>query len=82
MPWPKSCAVLLRRGRSINHSARWVYRLDDFPRSLVITADPYDCVFAKVNSADTLYLVLEAVKPYTKPGRPSTAPVPFHGVEG
>ena len=42
---------------------------------------PY-CVAGKVNSAGTLYLVIESVKPDTKHQRLSTTPVPADGAGG
>jgi hypothetical protein len=74
----RSCVVFLM----LDHSTHRVYRLYDFTRSLVIAPGQYYCVFGKVNSADKLYLVMEAVKPDTKHGRPSTAPVPVDGAGG
>ena len=74
----RSCVIFLM----LDQSTRRVYRLYDFTRSLVIAPDQYYCVFGKVNSADKLYLVMEAVKPDTKHGRSSTAPVPIAGAGG
>jgi hypothetical protein len=74
----RSCVVFLM----LDHSTHRVYRLYDFTRSLVIAPGQYYCVFGKVNSADKLYLVLEAVKPDTQHGRPSTAPDPVDGAGG
>ena len=74
----RTCVVFLMQDDSTHR----VYRLYDFTRSLVMTPGQYYCVFGKVNSADRLYLVLEAVKPDTKHRRPSTLPDPVDGAGG
>jgi hypothetical protein len=43
---------------------------------------PSYCVAGKVNSAGTLYLVIESVKPDIKHERLSTTPVPADGAGG
>jgi hypothetical protein len=58
----RSCVVFLMQ----DHSTRRVYRLYDFTKSQIITSDHFYCVSGKVNSADRLYLVIEAVKRDTK----------------
>ena len=59
-----------------------VYRLYDFTKALLIRPDVAYCVAGKVNSAGKLYLVIESVRPDTKHGRSSTAPVPADGAGG
>ena len=54
----RTCVVFLMQ----DHSTRRVYRLYDFTKSQTITSDHFYCVSGKVNSADTLYLVMETVK--------------------
>ena len=55
----RKCVVFVMR----DHSTNRAYRLYDFTKSQSITAGQYYCVSGKVNSADKLYLVIEAVKP-------------------
>jgi len=74
----RSCAVLLMRDDSTHR----VYRLHDFTKSHAPIPGQYYCVWGKVNSADKLYLVVESIKPDTKHGRCSTAPVPADGAGG
>jgi hypothetical protein len=74
----RSCAVFVMR----DDSTRRVYRLYDFTKSHIITPGQYYCVFGKVNSADKLYLVVESLKPDSKHGRCSIAPVPVDGAGG
>lgn len=59
-----------------------VYRLYDFTKAQLIRPDMAHCVAGKVNSADKLYLVIESVRPDTKPGRHSTVQVPADGAGG
>jgi hypothetical protein len=59
-----------------------VYRLYDFSKTQLIRPDVAYCVAGKVNSAGKLYLVIESVRPDTKHGRSSTAPVPADGAGG
>lgn len=74
----RSCVVFLMK----DDSTRRVYRLYDFTKSQLITPGQYYCVFGKVNSADKLYLVIESVRPDTKPRQSSNAPVPADGAGG
>jgi hypothetical protein len=73
-----SYAVILMRDRDTQR----VYRLYDFSKAQLIRPDVAYCVAGKVNSADKLYLVIESVRPDTKPRRVSTAPVPADGAGG
>jgi hypothetical protein len=73
-----SCAVFIMLDRDTQR----VYRLFDFTKRLNLTPDRPYCVTGKVNSVQTLYLVIESVKPDTKHDRPSIAPVPTDGVGG
>ena len=59
-----------------------VYRLYDFTKAQLIRPNVAYCVAGKVNSAEKLYLVIESVRPDTKHGRHSTAPVPADGAGG
>jgi hypothetical protein len=59
-----------------------VYRLYDFSKTQLIRPHVAYCVAGKVNSAGKLYLVIESVRPDTKHGRSSTAPVPADGAGG
>jgi hypothetical protein len=77
MEYP-SCAVLVM----LDRDTRRVYRLFDFTKRLRLTPNRPYCVVGKVNSVHTLYLVIESVKPDTKHGRLSTAPVPADGAGG
>ena len=63
----RSCAVFLMQDRDTQR----VYRLYDFTKALVIPPDMAYCIAGKVNSADTLYLVIESVRPDTKHARDS-----------
>jgi hypothetical protein len=73
-----SCAVLVM----LDHDTRRVYRLFDFTKRLRLTPGCAYCVAGKVNSVNTLYLVIESVKPDTKHERRSTTPVPTDGAGG
>ena len=57
-----SCAVLLMLDRDTQR----VYRLLDFTKRLRLSSEQIYCVAGKVNSANTLYLVIESVKPDSK----------------
>jgi len=70
-----SYAVLLIEGRDTQR----VYRLYDFSQAQHIRPGVANSVAGKVNSADTLYLVIESVHPDTKHRRVSEAPVPAEG---
>ena len=59
-----------------------VYRLFDFTKRLRLTPGRAYSVAGKVNSVNTLYLVIESVKLDTKHERLSTTPVPAHGAGG
>jgi hypothetical protein len=72
------CVVFVMK----DDSTRRVYRLYDFTKSRIITADKYYCVSGKVNSADKLYLVIESVKPDHKHGFASNAPSRADGARG
>jgi len=73
-----SCAVLVM----LDHDTRRVYRLFDFTKRLRLMPGYAYCVAGKVNSVNTLYLVIESVKLDTKQGRLSTAHVPADGAGG
>ena len=73
-----SYAVLLMR----DHDTRRVYRLYDFSKAQLIRPKVAYCVAGKVNSADKLYLVIEAVHLDTKRRPSSNAPVPADGAGG
>ena len=73
-----SYAVLLMQ----DHDTRRVYRLYDFSKAQLIRPKVAYCVAGKVNSADKLYLVIEAVHLDTKRRPSSNAPVPADGAGG
>jgi hypothetical protein len=73
-----SCAVLVM----LDHDTRRVYRLLDFTKRLRLSPGCAYCVAGKVNSVNTLYLVIESVKLDIKHGRLSTAPDPADGAGG
>ena len=73
-----SCAVFLM----LDRDTRRVYRLLDFTKRLRLSPDRAYCVAGKVNSANTLYLVIESVKLDTKHRCSSTAPAPTDGAGG
>jgi hypothetical protein len=73
-----SCAVLVM----LDPDTRRVYRLFDFTKRLRLTPGLAYCVAGKVNSVNTLYLVVESVKLDTKHERLSTTPVPADGAGG
>ena len=74
----RSCAVFALLDRDTQR----VYRLFDFTKRLRLMPNRPYCVAGKVNSAGTLYLVIESVKPDTKHERLSTTPVPADGAGG
>lgn len=73
-----SCAVLVM----LDHDTRRVYRLFDFTKRLCLTPGRAYCVAGKVNSVNTLYLVVESVKLDTRHERFSTTLVPADGAGG
>jgi hypothetical protein len=73
-----SCAVFLM----LDHDTRRVYRLFDFTKRLRLAPHRPYCAAGKVNSAGTLYLVIESVKPDTKHEWLPTTPVPADGAGG
>ena len=73
-----SCAVFLMLDRDTQR----VYRLLDFTKRLRILPDKVYCVAGKVNSANTLYLVIESVKLDAKHRCASTVLVPQAGAGG
>ena len=73
-----SCAVFLLR----DGDTKRVYRLYDFTKALLLRPGVAYSVAGKVNSADKLYLVLEAVRPDTKRSRHSNAHAPVDGAGG
>jgi hypothetical protein len=73
-----SCALFIM----LDHDTRGVYRLFDFTKRLRLTPGCAYCVAGKVNSVNTLYLVIESVKRDTKHERLSTTPVPADGAGG
>lgn len=73
-----SCAVLVM----LDHDTRRVYRLFDFTKRLRLTSGRAYCVAGKVNSVNTLYLVVESVKLDTKHGAASTPLVHPDGAGG
>ena len=66
----------------LDHDTWRVYRLFDFTKRLRLTPGRAYCVAGKVNSVNTLYLVIESVKLDTKHERFSTAPAPHDGAGG
>ena len=74
----RSCAVFLMLDRDTER----VYRLFDFTKRLRLLPDKVYCVAGKVNSANTLYLVIESVKLDTKHRWSSDAPTPADGADG
>jgi hypothetical protein len=73
-----SCAVLVM----LDLDTRRVYRLFDFTKRRRLAPGCAYCVTGKVNSVNTLYLVIESVKRDTKHERHSTTPVPADGAGG
>jgi hypothetical protein len=73
-----SCALFIM----LDHDTRRVYRLFDFTKRLRLQPNRPYCVTGKVNSVQTLYLVIESVKLDTKHERLSTVPVPTDGAGG
>jgi hypothetical protein len=75
--YPSYAVFLLR-----DLDTKRVYRLYDFTKAQLIRPGVAYRIAGKVNSADKLYLVIESVRPDTKHGRSSTAPVPADGAGG
>ena len=73
-----SCAVLLM----LDADTRRVYRLLDFTKRFRLSSDRAYCVAGKVNSVNTLYLVIESVKLDTKHRWSSIAPARTDGAGG
>jgi hypothetical protein len=73
-----SCALLLM----LDADTRRVYRLFDFTKRLRPIPGRAYCVAGKVNSVNTLYLVVESIKLDSKHRPSSTAPVPNDGAGG
>ena len=74
----RSCAVFLMQDRDTQR----VYRLYDFTKAQLIPPDMAHCVAGKVNSAGSLYLVIESVRPDTKHLRDSNTPTHGDGAGG
>jgi hypothetical protein len=74
----RSCAVLLM----LDRDTRRVYRLFDFTKRLRPIPGHAYCVAGKVNSVNTLYLVVESIKLDTKHGWSSIALPPDDGAGG
>jgi hypothetical protein len=73
-----SCAVLLM----LDRDTRRVYRLFDFTKRLRPIPGRAYCVAGKVNSVNTLYLVVESIKLDTKHWWSSIALPPDDGAGG
>jgi hypothetical protein len=66
----------------LDRDTQRIYRLLDFTKRLRLSPDRVCCVAGKVNSANSLYLVIESVKLDTKHRCSSTAPAPPDGAGG
>jgi hypothetical protein len=75
--YPKYAVFLLQ-----DRDTQRVYRLYDFTKAQLIQPNVAYCVAGKVNSADRLYLVIDAVRPDTKHARRSNAPALPDGAGG
>lgn len=75
--YPKYAVFLLQ-----DRDTQRVYRLYDFTKAQLIQPNVAYCIAGKVNSADRLYLVIDAVRPDTKHSRPSTIPALTDGAGG
>ena len=87
--WPfygPSVGAALILSRSIGPGQRGATvspaRLFDFTKRLRLTPGRAYCVAGKVNSVNTLYLVIESARLDTRHERLSTAPVPADGAGG
>jgi hypothetical protein len=67
-----SCALLLM----LDHDTRRVYRLLDFTKRLRPLPGKAYCAAGKVNSVNTIYLVVESIKLDSKQQPSSIAPSP------
>jgi hypothetical protein len=74
----RSCAVLLM----LDHDTRRVYRLLDFTKRLRPLPGQAYCVAGKVNTVNTIYLVVESIKLDAKHRWSSIAPAPADGAGG
>jgi hypothetical protein len=74
----RTCAVFLMLDRDTQR----VYRLLDFTKRLRLLPDKAYCAAGKVNSVNTLFLVIESVKLDTKHRWSSNAPAPPDGAGG
>ena len=75
----RTCAGVLDAGP---RDTQRVYRLYDFTTAQLIPPDQAYPTAGKVNSADGLHLVIEAVRPDTKHARCSNVPVLADGAGG
>ena len=66
----------------LDRDTRRVYRLFDFTKRLRPIPGRAYCVAGKVNSVNTLYLVVESIKLDTKHAWSSIAPIPDEGAGG
>jgi hypothetical protein len=74
----RSCALLLM----LDHDTRRVYRLFDFTKCLRPIPGKAYCVAGKVNSVNTIYLVVESIKLDLKHQQSSIAHPPNDGADG
>jgi hypothetical protein len=74
----RSCALLLM----VDHDTRRVYRLFDFTKRLHPIPGKAYCAAGKVNSVNTLYLVVESIKLDSKHQRSFMAHSPDDGADG
>jgi len=74
----RSCALLLM----LDRDTRRLYRLFDFTKRLRPIPGRAYCVAGKVNSVNTLYLVVESIQLDSKHRWSSIAPAPDDGADG
>jgi hypothetical protein len=74
----RSCALLAM----LDRDTRRVYRLFDFTKRLRPIPGRAYCVAGKVNSVNTLYLVVESIQLDSKHWWSSIAPLPDDGADG
>jgi hypothetical protein len=74
----RSCALLLM----LDRDTRRLYRLFDFTKRLRPIPGRAYCVAGKVNSVNTLYLVVESIQLDSKHWWSSIAPAPDDGADG